>query len=242
MSENGNPDDRRPQVPPRTPNQPRVARPNDLCQGDSKNDNPPPPPLDGHSCSPPQGDKNCGTGPSFADAPVQNPVGGGLEPQSVVVYCTPLARTTGKGVSDSLPPPYIEDGEIVVPKEGGRQNAYHNVEIVPIMTESPTAQGFLKYLKLWADLKAVSTKEKVKPIIDLLKTKGAIIGRWKVTVAIDTAKVQGEDKRVPGCYFGEWSLYCLDEGINVGSWLFEPPQTVTNYVVTPQIPPAMTLL
>ncbi|EIW68857.1 hypothetical protein TREMEDRAFT_62584 [Tremella mesenterica DSM 1558] len=196
MSENGNPDDRRPQVPPRTPNQPRVARPNDLCQGDSKNVNPPPPPLDGHSCSPPQGDKNCGTGPSFADAPVQNPVGGGLEPQSVVVYCTPLARTTGKGVSDSLPPPYIEDGEIVVPKEGGRQNAYHNVEIVPIMTESPTAQGFLKYLKLWADLKAVSTKEKVKPIIDLLKTKGANYWPFVYTVLKLFRNVEREKGKV----------------------------------------------
>ncbi|EIW66449.1 hypothetical protein TREMEDRAFT_65306 [Tremella mesenterica DSM 1558] len=58
----------------------------------------------------------------------------------------PMSRRVGsyarssKGVSDSVPPRYIEDGEVVVPKEGGHQNAYRDVEIVPFKIESPTAQ------------------------------------------------------------------------------------------------------
>ncbi|EIW66941.1 hypothetical protein TREMEDRAFT_64799 [Tremella mesenterica DSM 1558] len=306
-----------------------VSGPNDLRQGASENENAPPPPSETGDRSPLRGENNPDPRTPFAGVPVQHPAEADPIPGSKVAYRTPLARAAGRGLSDSVGAPYIEDGEVIVPKEGGHQNAYNDVEIVPITTESPTAQGFLKYLEAWSDLKAASTKEKVKPIIDLLKTKGEIIGRlakpcsncsdmlkerkvpivrfsgsrkvWvagqgtcnlcvdsrvgprsqlklsmaqfsalfphldsalahlaeaghhlhqpanrdfehvdiayamveKVALAVDGAKIQGEDKRVPGRAFGEWSSYYLDDDIAVGSWQFEPPRPAAKRTVSP---------
>ncbi|RXK34847.1 hypothetical protein M231_07893 [Tremella mesenterica] len=345
MSDTGS-DDRRPPFPPRAP----VSGPNDLRQGASDNENAPPPPSGTGDRSPLRGENNPDARTPFAGVPVQHPAEADPIPGSKVAYRTPLARAAGRGLSDSVGAPYIEDGEVIVPKEGGHQNAYNDVEIVPITTESPTAQGFLKYLEAWSDLKAASTKEKVKPIIDLLKTKGEIIGRlakpcsncsdmlkerkgrwsskmnkwhclvpivrfsgsrkvwvaghcfWclidrgtcnlcvdsrvgprsqlklsmaqfsalfphldsalahlaeaghhlhqpanrdfehvdiayamveKVALAVDGAKIQGEDKRVPGREFGQWSSYYLDDHINVGAWQFEPPRPAAKRTVSP---------
>ncbi|EIW69786.1 hypothetical protein TREMEDRAFT_61555 [Tremella mesenterica DSM 1558] len=131
---------------------------------------------------PPQGEKNKDIGTSFGGVPIQLPLEGCLSSGGKVTYRTPLAQAAGRGVLDSVGAPYIENGEIIVPKEGGHQNAYRDVGIVAINTESATAQGFLKYLEAWSGSKAASTKEKVKPTIDLLKTKGEVIGRLGYTL------------------------------------------------------------
>ncbi|EIW66448.1 hypothetical protein M231_07742 [Tremella mesenterica] len=55
----------------------------------------------------------------------------------------------------------------------------------------------------------------------------------KVALAVDGAKIQGEDERVPGCPFGKWSSYRLDDSIAVGSWQFEPPWTAVKRTVEP---------
>ncbi|EIW66153.1 hypothetical protein TREMEDRAFT_65750 [Tremella mesenterica DSM 1558] len=331
MSDTGS-DDHRPPFPPHAP----VSGPNDLRQGATGDENAVPPPSETGGRRPLQGENNPDVGTPFAGVPVQHPAEPDTVSGSKVAYRTPLARAAGRGLLDSVGAPYIEDGEVIVPKEGGHQNAYNDVEIVPITTESPTAQGFLKYLEAWSDLKAASTKEKVKPIIDLLKTKGEIIGRlaepcsnclemlkeWKGPIvrfsgsrkvwiagqgtcnlcadsrvgprsqlklsmaqfsalfpplhsalahlaeagnhlhqpanrdfqhvdiayamvekvalvgyytfgAVDGAKIQGEDKRVPSRTFGEWSSYYLDDHITVGSWQFKPPRPGAKRTVSP---------
>ncbi|EIW70993.1 hypothetical protein TREMEDRAFT_56288 [Tremella mesenterica DSM 1558] len=71
---------------------------------------------------------------SFGSVPIQTPVG------QQVSYRTLIDCTGGRGLASGIPAPYVSDGEIVVPKDGGHQNSYCDAEVIAIQCRSPTAQ------------------------------------------------------------------------------------------------------